>query len=284
MLISDKDTKTLLCKRLLPNLVKSNKAKPQTNRFSMQIGTNVVNPKIIHGWKLSKGANLKRIIPPNIFQTYHTLNVPIKMKQNIDKLKSANPEFKHHLFDDTMCRNFIDQNFEKDVLGAFDALTPGAYKADLWRYCVLYIHGGIYMDIKFGCVNNFKLVDLLDKEYYVRDRYNRGHYGIYQAFMVNLPKNPILLKCIRQIVENVRTKFYGKSPLCVTGPQLISNYFKQDDLTRMELYHGTEGDCVYVRGYKIINIYPTYRTEQKATAKTAHYGQMWRDKTIYANK
>jgi len=223
----------------------------------------------------------KRIIPLNIFQTYHTMNVPIYMKNNIFKLRRENPEFKYYLFDDAMCRKFIKNHFDNNVVNAFDALKPGAYKADLWRYCILYIYGGIYMDIKFGCEQNFKLINLLDKEYYVRDRCASGRTGIYQAFLVSLPKNPILFKCINQIVENVKSKFYGDNPLCVTGPHLISNYFEKDEIDKMELYHGDEGDCVYLHKRKIINIYKHYRKEQRATAKTAYYHKMWRDKSIY---
>ena len=52
-------------------------------------------------------------------------------------------------YDDTGARDFIINNYPSEVLWAYDKLIPGAYKADLWRYCVLYINGGIYVDIKF---------------------------------------------------------------------------------------------------------------------------------------
>ena len=31
-----------------------------------------------------------------------------------------------------------------ETLWCFDRLIPGAFKADLWRYCVMYITGGIF--------------------------------------------------------------------------------------------------------------------------------------------
>ena len=100
-----------------------------------------------------------------------------------DLLKSQNPEFIHYLYDDEMCRNFIKNNFSINILYAFDTLIPGAYKSDLWRLCILYKYGGIYLDIKYSCNEPFKLLQLCNKEYWVRDY----HYGIYQALMVNLP-------------------------------------------------------------------------------------------------
>jgi mannosyltransferase OCH1-like enzyme len=91
------------------------------------------------------------VIPLNIYQTWHTKNLPTKMQENVNCLKRQNPEFKYYLYDDYDCREFIKKNFDKDVLNAFDTLIPGAYKADLWRYCILYKNGGIYLDINFKC-------------------------------------------------------------------------------------------------------------------------------------
>ena len=89
------------------------------------------------------------IIPLSIYQTWFTKNLPSKMKERVNILKLQNPEFNHYLYDDDDCYEFIKNNFSKDVLNAYDSLIPGAYKADLWRLCILYINGGIYLDMKF---------------------------------------------------------------------------------------------------------------------------------------
>mgnify|MGYP001252000578 CR=1 FL=1 len=67
----------------------------------------------------------ERIIPLNLFQTWYTLDLPPKMRINVELLKKQNPEFTHYLYDDNMCREFIKDNFHKDVLYAFDKLKPG---------------------------------------------------------------------------------------------------------------------------------------------------------------
>ena len=103
------------------------------------------------------------IIPLNIYSMWHTKNLPPKMKQNYEYIKSMNPEFNHYLYDDDDCYEFIKNNFDSNVLYAYVSLIPGAYKADLWRLCILYINGGIYLDMKFKCVNNFKLVAFTEK-------------------------------------------------------------------------------------------------------------------------
>jgi mannosyltransferase OCH1-like enzyme len=84
--------------------------------------------------------NYNSIIPLKIYQTWHTKNLPKHMNDTVELLKNTNPEFEHFLFDDNDCRNFIKNNFNEKVLHTFNKLKPGAYKADLWRYCVLYIN------------------------------------------------------------------------------------------------------------------------------------------------
>ena len=107
--------------------------------------------------------NTKFDIPCNIFQTWETKILPPSMFETISKIKRQNPRFKYFLFDDNDCREFIKTHFPTNVLNAYDSLIPGAYKADLWRYCILYKMGGIYIDIKYEPINGFKFYNLLEK-------------------------------------------------------------------------------------------------------------------------
>lgn len=204
------------------------------------------------------------IIPLNLFQTWYTLDLPDKMKETVETLKKQNPEFTHYLYDDAMCRKFIQDNFDEDVVYAFDKLKPGAFKADLWRYCILYIKGGIYLDIKYYCINNFKLINLTDKEYWVKDRPQFNNNGIYQAFMVCLPRNNILKKCIDEIVENCKYSIYYNNSLYdtldYTGPGLLANYFKTNYINIFPL--NFNGKSILFHGKPIIGCYREYRRDQ----------------------
>ena len=224
-------------------------------------------------------------IPLKLFQTWHTKTLPPKMKYFVDKLKRDNPEFKHYLFDDNDCREFIREFFPDSVLDAFDQIVPGAYKADLWRYCVLYIYGGIYLDIKFQCIDGFKLIELTQKEYYVRDR-KWDEVGIYNALLVCKPNNEILHKCIYAIVDNVKNKYYGINPLQPTGPQLMNKFFTPSEIKNMELSLDPGGQYINYTNSKndtfhIMYPYPDYRTEQQQLSKTPYYAHLWRQKAIY---
>jgi mannosyltransferase OCH1-like enzyme len=225
----------------------------------------------------------KCVIPCDIYQTWHTKELPQKMQERVALLKSQNPRFNYYLFDDNDCRNFIGAHFAKDVLDAYDSLIPGAYKADLWRYCILFIKGGIYLDIKLVCVNGFKLIELTEKNHYVLDRPNNS---IYNALIASKKGNILLYKAIRQIVDNVKTRYYGKSSLSVTGPELlgdvvIKNRFKIN-IDLMHYKHG--GYIIYKNRFIVSTEYPEYNDERTTSynnINTKRYDKLWDERAIY---
>jgi mannosyltransferase OCH1-like enzyme len=224
----------------------------------------------------------KAIIPLNIYQTWHTKNLPEKMKNVTEKIILNNPSFNYYLYDDNDCRNFIKDNFEISVLNAFDTLIPGAYKADLWRYCILYKNGGIYLDIKYEPVNGFKFINMTEKEHWVLDH---DKNGIYNALMVCKPNNKILLKAIYNIVQNVKNKFYGNSALEPTGPLLLAKYFSLLDKLKFDMYHDLyetiSNRFIIFNNYIIFKSYNSYLTEHNNNKKVEHYGILWHNRKIY---
>ena len=225
------------------------------------------------------------VIPLNIFQTWYTKKLPPEMSECVESIKKCNPEFKYYLFDDADCRKFIGQNFDVEVLYSYDTMVPGAFKADLWRYCILYKLGGIYLDIKYKCVNGFKFITLTDEEHFVRDRYEvLNQLAVYNALMICKPGNEILLKCIDKVVENVRNRFYGSSALHITGPLMMVEFFTPNEKLKLKiLYHYDEGGYYYIvyKKKKILMIYPEYRKEQVKHEKNKHYSILWGEKKIY---
>ena len=219
-----------------------------------------------------------RRVPLLLFQTWQTSTLPPLMSRCVHDLITSNPEFKYQFYDDIRCRSFIQMHFDADVLHAYDTLIPGAYKADLWRYCILYVYGGIYVDIKYRCVPPFKLIELTTREHFVRDREFWGIDGIYQALLSCYPRNPILYKCIRKIVEYVYRMEYGKTCLFI-GPHLVRSHFCNLELKQMELSFNGPG---IQRGNKLIlTMYPEYRRELKQFATTPHYTELWMERCIY---
>jgi len=234
-------------------------------------------------WEVKNTYN--SIIPLNFYTCWHTKDLPPLMKENYDLLVEQNPEFTHHLYDEDDCRDFIKNNFDDYVLHAYNSLIPCSYKSDLWRYCVLYKNGGIYMDIKYKCANNFKLIALTESEYFVRDR---PTHMTYTALIVVKPENQIMLKCINQIVKNVKDKFYGSSCLSPTGPGLLGSFFSLEEIQQMKIYFTDTiiEDNVYeeymvFNNILVLKYYNDYRKEQARFQKKKRYGDFWVEHNIY---
>ena len=229
--------------------------------------------------------NYSSIIPLHLYTCWHTKDLPPLMQSNYNYLVESNPKITFHLYDENDCIQFIQDNFEEEVLNAYNTLIPCSYKSDLWRFCVLYVNGGIYMDIKYKCVNNFKFIHLTEQEHFVRDR---PENCIYTALIVTLPKNEIMKKCIYQIVNNVKTKYYGTNPLHPTGPGLLGRYFTNSERNNLNMYH--DGSFIENKlneyyivkdGTIILKNYSGYRDEQKKSQKNKYYSDLWHEKKIY---
>ena len=239
----------------------------------------------------------KSVIPLNIYLTWGTKQLPIKMQENVDRMRKVNPEFNIQLYDDYDCRKFIKKHFSKDILTAFDTLKPGAYKADLWRLCILYINGGIYSDIKFNCINNFKFIALTEKEHFILDRpgyWKEGNIGLHNAILVSKSKNILFLRCINKISDNVKNKNYDFSELYPTGPGLLGEeYIKklrendstiESELNKLDLCLEENEQIIFNNVPILKTNYKEYRDEQKLFAKTQTYWDIYNLKQIYDGK
>lgn len=265
---------------ILRNVIKSKKDNTNNNNNDLII------KKINLIYKLNIAYPMKlyyqTYIPLNIFQTWHTKNLPDKMKKNVELIKNNNPAFNYYLYDDNDCRNFIQENFNSDVLNAFDTLIPGAYKADLWRYCILYKLGGIYVDIKYKPLNEFKFINLTEKEHWVLDV---DKIGVYNAVMVCLPNNQILKRAIDKVVENVKRRYYGNCSLEPTGPRLLGALFSENEKNNMDMYHdfyeNFNNRFVLFNNYIIFKSYNGYIEEHSTYKNKEHYAYLWSIRKIY---
>eukprot|EP01135_Chromosphaera_perkinsii_P009466 Nk52_evm9s1763 gene=Nk52_evmTU9s1763 len=86
-------------------------------------------------------------IPKLLWQTWR--DVPFPLPAHIQNFVQKNPSWAFHAMDDEACQQFMDHFFKgTPILGAYNNINPrlGAMKADIWRYAVLYIYGGLYVD------------------------------------------------------------------------------------------------------------------------------------------
>jgi mannosyltransferase OCH1-like enzyme len=143
-------------------------------------------------------------------------------------LSERNPEYTYLYFNNKNCVAFLTEHFDAQTVAAFHSLRPGAFKADLFRYCFLYIKGGVYLDLDMKPEVE---LDVLVKPGYdfISCLERRNIPGVYQGFMAARPGLPFLAKAIHQIVLHTQTRYYPPldrrdkwiSVLSITGPCLL---------------------------------------------------------------
>ena len=135
-------------------------------------------------------------IPREIIQTYFDKSkIPDKVYQNIRHFAK---NYKHFVFDDSDCYKFISKYFGVDYAKKFNSLYIGAHKADFFRYCYLYIKGGIYLDIKTELIKPLGHIIKNHKCYTVLSK-NKGQ--IYQGIIASYPSNDIFLRLLDYIMK-----------------------------------------------------------------------------------
>lgn len=161
-------------------------------------------------------------IPYNLFQTWETKNISEDLQQIVNTWKINNPEYNHSLYDSKEREEFIKNNFNSSVYNAYCKIIPGAFKADLWRYCILYMYGGVYIDIYTLCLGSISNFLNKDIDFMVPIDLNtniyEGTHNLFNAFIASIPQHKILYFCINYIVQLIENNIIPSSKLDFSGP------------------------------------------------------------------
>ena len=133
-----------------------------------------------------------------IYMTYHSQLPPVVMK----RWQDLNPEYTIDFSLDVDCIQFIDSELSRSISEIFMHIPRGMYKADLWRLCKLYIHGGVYADIDLvPFVPISKMMSAPSVTFY--SGLSLSHDSIFQALMVHSRKrSPLLLGFLMSFILN----------------------------------------------------------------------------------
>ena len=234
-------------------------------------------------------------IPPFIFQTWKSGEKTDEMKQAISSF-SSQAGYTHICWDDVECCNFLYSVFGDRYAKAYSVLVPGAYRADFWRYCMLYKFGGVYADAKTTCLRPLDEIIRPDDELVlVRDIPDTC---LLNGFIACSPGHPLLGLVIDIVLQNIESRSYGQSPLDITGPHtfgkafcrwkgypedtvsLFSGYTKTIQMLcrHEDKYHiiSPEGERLFVKEYD------TYY--KKDVDVSTHYPQLWSMRAIYSDE
>jgi len=194
-------------------------------------------------------------IPRNIFQTWETKDISDGFKSLIQTWREKNPNYAYFLYDDNERITFIKKHFGEKVYNAYSKIIPGAFRADLWRYCILYIYGGIYVDIDTICYGELDSFLNENIEFMTPIDLNNcsylGTYNLSNGFIASVAKHPILLNCIERVVYNVENNIVPFSNLDFSGPGVLgkstNTFLKLHEETSFIGKHGITNNIKFLK-------------------------------------
>ena len=154
-------------------------------------------------------------IPRQIYQTY-VQRTPFMASWQ------QQPGWQHHFFDDAACRRFVQQHLEPAVYAAYMRLTPGAARADLWRYCVLWVRGGVYADADCRCLAPLDEWVGAETQLLVPvDHEHEPALGLFQAVLACTPAHPVMRRAIDAVVRHVTAGQHRADIFALSGPTCL---------------------------------------------------------------
>tara|TARA_B110000037_G_scaffold223183_1_gene303437 strand:- start:18968 stop:20647 length:1680 start_codon:yes stop_codon:yes gene_type:complete len=194
------------------------------NNTTIHVSEHIVNVKI----SVDSLIDQKTEIPKIICQTMDTDVLGEIHIRTVHNLKCKNPEYKYSFYDAVARRNFIKSNFDSIVLETYDGFVSGAFKADIFRYCWLYMNGGFYVDCKMINRKSFRQIITEEQEHFIcNDRIPNA----YQNCVIGVkPKDNNILKCIYECISRFEKKINHRvsfGSLYHTGPYLFYTCMKE---------------------------------------------------------
>ena len=131
-----------------------------------------------------------------IFQIYHDKTlVPIFVKEHIMKL---NPNYKYKFMDFTEGKEIINNNIQdeilkKKILYCMEKYPRWCHKSDLLRYCLLYIYGGVYLDVDLKPLISFDKMKSKDITFFTSFGRGGKPYVVNKTMVYPITSNGILM-------------------------------------------------------------------------------------------
>lgn len=159
-------------------------------------------------------------IPKVIYQTFKTCQIPLLTRFYIWRFLKRNKGYRWEFYDDERLDAFMRNSFDERVYKAYSRLQIGAAKADFFRYAVLYIHGGIYLDLDSDILGRLDHVIRPDDVAVLAKE--KSHIFYAQWALIYDKGHPFLKETIDLMVRNIEENRYPHDVHAMTGPTVYT--------------------------------------------------------------
>ena len=180
-------------------------------------------------------------VPKIIHQTWIERDHPW-IKEGERLWLDINPDYEYRFYTDNDITEFMREHFDDEVNECYSRINCGALRADFFRYCVLYIKGGVYADIdhrpdkgdKPAEIDWSTLSNVIEGEdecvFVSQPVYKSQNLDIvFNAFLISVPGHPIFLEMIKKVCSNIKNNLYrtGNEIHLCSGTEVVIEAIKK---------------------------------------------------------
>jgi hypothetical protein len=139
------------------------------------------------------------------------------------------------LWTEDLRQKYVSQRLGSNATSYYKRLVPGAYRADLFKYVIMYFVGGIYSDLDSTLKQKLSALNLLKSGTTLSIDLD-GPRLLPGAIMISSPGNPIFKCAIGEVLDHSAKRVYFEhgSDLDISGPGVLGECLRhimgQDDL------------------------------------------------------
>jgi mannosyltransferase OCH1-like enzyme len=152
----------------------------------------------------------------------------------------TNPDFVRNHHSDKTAYNYIFEKCGEEMANAYSCLVPPAFRADLFRYCALYVDGGVYIDNDIFPL--FPLEELYSSCSMATIGYDLPRFDKpkkQMKIMAGTPGAPIFKCAMNQILNNMRFQIYPEDVFDISGPGVLQKCYEENSENIAITYHDT---------------------------------------------
>ena len=199
------------------------------------------------------------MIPKIIHQTYKNDDLPDLYKTCQKKIQSLHPDFTYMFYTDDSMYEFMKTEFP-EYYDKFNNLQRTIMKVDMFRYFLMYKHGGLYADMDYFMLKSFNMLNYSIVIPCSRETEEGETKCLGNCFFASVPNHPFwkslmdtLFTMDRSGLDFTKDDNIDQNPLG-TGPHFLYSMWNVYDnkneihVPRKPLFHpATKNDRRYIK-------------------------------------
>lgn len=152
-----------------------------------------------------------------LVQYWHDGKPPEEIAELLGSFRRHNPGMRHLVFDERSAATLIGEHFGEGELRAFRSCAVPAMQADYFRYCAVYVLGGVYSDADLRCRGDLSSLSAGA----AGTLFGAPQKAVVNGFFAFAPRHPLLHLALRVATANIERRTSG-NVWWTTGPLVFS--------------------------------------------------------------